>query len=118
MPARLAGTARIDASLISPGARVAGIVERSVLGPGVVVEEGARVRNSVIFADTIVEDGARIDWTVVDSGCRIGVDATVGSPDAEATSDPDAVTLVGRDSQISATSEVRLGARLEPGTTL
>jgi glucose-1-phosphate adenylyltransferase len=118
MPARLAGTARVDASLICPGARVAGIVERSVLGPGVQVEEGSHVRNSVIFADTVVERDARIDWTVVDSGCRIGADATVGSPDADATSDPDAVTLVGRDSRLSAKAEVKVGARLEPGTTV
>jgi glucose-1-phosphate adenylyltransferase len=118
MPARLAGTARVDASLVSPGARVSGVIERSVLGPGVVVEEGARVRNSVIFADTTIHADAGIDWAVVDSGCRIGAGAVVSSPDAAATSDPDAVTMIGRDSRLSAGSHVNIGARLEPGTTL
>ena len=106
MPARLEGTARVDASRSS--APVRGLPASSSAACSDLVSwsrEGARVRNSVIFADTIVERDARIDWTVVDSGCRIGADAAVGSPDAEATSDPDAIA--GRHRlHVSATSEV------------
>ncbi|MGH3507217.1 MAG: glucose-1-phosphate adenylyltransferase family protein [Nocardioidaceae bacterium] len=117
MPARFASTARLDVSLVSPGARVDGIVERSVLGPGVVVEEGARVTNSVLYEDTVVRRGAQVHWTVVDSRCVIDTGATVGSPYADAMRDPDAVTLVGLESRIPADKQVAAGARLEPGTT-
>ena len=46
-------------SLVSPGCDVAGEVVNSVLGPGVVVEQGARVEDCVLFEDVVVERGAR-----------------------------------------------------------
>ena len=88
-----------------------------MLGPGVVVERGATVRDSVVFADSVVEEGARVDWTVVDSGCVIGAGAIVSSPDADGSGDPDQVTLVGRGSSVGPAVRIDVGARLEPGTT-
>jgi glucose-1-phosphate adenylyltransferase len=115
--ARVATGAVVEDSLLSPGSWVAGTVERSVIGPGAVVEEGATVRDSVVFADTFVRAGAEVSWTVVDSGCEVGEDAVVGDPDAKALEDPDAVTLVGRGSTVGRGVRVAAGARLEPGTT-
>jgi glucose-1-phosphate adenylyltransferase len=102
-------------SLVSPGARVHGEVRRSVIGPGVVVEQGAVVSNSVVFADAVVRSGARVDWAIVDERCEIAEEAVVGRPGARGTSDPDEVTIVGRDSAVGV--ELGAGARLEPGTT-
>ena len=53
--ARLRSGCHVEDSLVSPGVDVSGEVVRSVLGPGVVVEKGARVEDSVIFADCRVE---------------------------------------------------------------
>jgi glucose-1-phosphate adenylyltransferase len=103
--------------MVSPGARVAGVVRRSVLGPGVVVEAGAEVHDSVVFADSVVRAGARVHWTVVDSGCVVERDAVISRPGADGTGDPDAVTLVGRGSVVGAGVRLPAGARLEPGTT-
>jgi glucose-1-phosphate adenylyltransferase len=115
VPARILDGADVVDSIVSPGARVAGVVRRSVLGPGVVVEAGAVVRNSVLFADTVVERGAVVDWAVVDAGCVVEAGAVVGRPDADATGDPDQVTIVGTESRVDVKLEA--GARLEPGTT-
>jgi glucose-1-phosphate adenylyltransferase len=115
--ARLDAGCDVEDSLVSPGARVAGTVRRSVLGPGVVVEAGATVTDSVVLADSTVEEGAEVAWTVVDSGCVIGAGATVGDPAADGTEDPDAVTLVGKDSRVGPGVVLDAGARLEPGTT-
>ena len=95
-PARVLEGGEVVDSLLSPGARVGGVVRHSVLGPGVVVEAGAEVHDSVVFADTVVRAGARIHWSVVDTGCVVETDARLGTPDAEALEDPDLVTLVGR----------------------
>jgi glucose-1-phosphate adenylyltransferase len=116
-PARFTATARLDRSFVSPGCLVQGRVEGSVLGPGVVVEEGAWVRNSVVFDETLVRGGATIDWAVIDSSCEIGSDAVVGDPHADALSDPDAVTLVGRECRVPEGKRIPAGSRLEPGTT-
>jgi len=107
LPARVAGSARIVDSLISPGARVEGRVERSVLGPGVVVEQGAVVRDSVILSDTVVARGARVDCAVVDARVRCGEGAAVG---AERGGDgtPD-IAVVGMEVQIPAGVEVAAG---------
>ena len=66
VPGRVLDGGRVVDSMLSPGARVAGLVHRSVLGPGVVVEAGAEVHNSVVFADSVVRAGARVTgrwWT-------------------------------------------------------
>jgi glucose-1-phosphate adenylyltransferase len=115
VPARVLAGGRVEDSLLSPGARVHGEVVRSVLGPGVVVEQGAVVSNSVIFSDSVVGSGARVDWTILDEGALVAAGAVVGRADADATRDPDQVTIVGRDSVVA--QDLGGGARLEPGTT-
>jgi glucose-1-phosphate adenylyltransferase len=79
MPARLARTARVDDALVSAGAYVAGAVEHSVLGPGVVVEEGAEVRDSVLLHAVTVRRGARVTRAVLDDGVEVGAGASVGA---------------------------------------
>ncbi len=117
VPARVLEGGRAVDSLLSPGSRVAGTVVRSVIGPGVVVEAGSEVHDSVVFADSVVRAGSRVHWSVVDSGCAVGPDARVGDPDADGTGDPDAVTLVGQGSVVGEGVVLAAGARLEPGTT-
>jgi glucose-1-phosphate adenylyltransferase len=115
VPARVLEGGEVADSLLSPGARVSGVVRRSVLGPGVVVEAGAEVHDSVVFNDTVVRRGARVHWAVLDSDCTIEADARLGAPDGDAAlSDPDAVTLVGRGSSVS--GEHPAGSRWEPGS--
>jgi glucose-1-phosphate adenylyltransferase len=64
-PARIEAAARVEGSLVSPGCRVSGHVERSVLGPGVVVEEGAEVVESVVLDDARI--AAPIARAIVDA---------------------------------------------------
>src|SRR3954452_24526305 len=115
VPARIHASARVEDSLVSPGATVRGVVHRSVLGPGVRVEEGAVVRNSVVFADAVVEKDARVDWSIVDERCVVRAGVSVGGEQARGTERPDEITILGRDSSVGA--DLAAGARLEPGTT-
>ena len=75
-----------------PGSRVAGTVVRSVIGPGVVVEAGAEVHDSVVFADSVVRAGSRVHWSVVDARCASGRTRGSGTrtPTAPATRRRDA----------------------------
>jgi glucose-1-phosphate adenylyltransferase len=117
-PARVATGAVVEDSLLSPGCWVAGTVERSVIGPGVVVEDGATVRDSVLFSDGLVRSGAVVEWSVVDTGCTVEADAVVGEGgDESCLDDPDRVTLVGRGSTVGRGIRLPVGSRLEPGTT-
>ena len=114
--ARVRDGARVADSLLSPGSTVHGTVERSVIGPDVVVRPGAVVRDSVVFEATVVDEGAVVDRAVVDRDCVVGAGARVGSPDTD-LDDPDAITMVGRGSRVAPGVVVPGGSRLEPGTT-
>jgi len=80
-PSKFGPNAQAAGNLISNGCRVDGIVERSVLSPGVHVAEGAIVRDSVILNDTVIEPGAVVDRCIIDKSARIGAGAQVGSGD-------------------------------------
>ncbi len=60
--------------VVKPGARIV----RSVIGPGVHVEEKAIIENSVIWSHTRVSGGAEITNAIVGRSCHIGRNATVG----------------------------------------
>lgn len=107
LPARIEGEARIVDSLIAPGCRIAGRVERSVLAPGVVVEDGAEVRGSVLLDGVVVEKGATVDRAILDSGVRVGAGASVGERDGE-------IALAGQRAEIAVGARVPAGARVEP----
>ena len=115
-PARLLEGAETVDSMVSSGCWVAGRVVRSVLGPGVRVEPGAQVVDSVVFADAVVGEGAEVAGAIVDKHCRIGKAARVGSRDVD-LGDPNALVLLGRDSTVADGAEVAPGARLEPGSS-
>jgi glucose-1-phosphate adenylyltransferase len=77
-PARFERPARLEASLVAAGAVVRGEVERSVIGPGVVIDEGATVRDSILFHDCHVASGATIARSIVDERVRVESGAEVG----------------------------------------
>lgn len=77
-PARIEASARIDASLIAAGAVVRGTIERSVIGPGVIIEEGATVREAVLFHDCRVASGATVARAIVDARVRVADRSEVG----------------------------------------
>lgn len=114
--ARIDEGAIIADSLISSGARVAGTVRRSVLGPGVVVERGAVVSDSIIFSDTIIRSGAEVSWSIVDERVRIGPDARVGGRPRTRPVPTDRITLIGMEAQVTTGARVGMGERLAAGS--
>jgi glucose-1-phosphate adenylyltransferase len=107
LPARIEGGARIVDSLIAPGCRIAGRVERSVLAPGVVVEDGAEVRDSILLHGVLVEKGAAVARAILDSDVQVGEGASVGEPEGD-------LALAGQRAKIASGARVPAGARVEP----
>ena len=72
--AGIATHAKIERSLIGEDCVIKPNVDvvNSVLGPGVHVEEKARIENSVIWSHTRVASFASVDGAVVARGCHIG----------------------------------------------
>ena len=58
-PAKVGPTAQVHKSLISHGCVIAGTVVNSVLSPGVRVDVGAVVRDSIVMFDSVIRSGRR-----------------------------------------------------------
>ncbi|MCL4297656.1 MAG: glucose-1-phosphate adenylyltransferase subunit GlgD [Anaerolineae bacterium] len=77
-PVQIGSNAWVGGNLLSNGCIIEGIVERSVLSPGVRVAPGAVVRDSVIMNDTVVNSNAKIERAIVDKEVWIGEGAEIG----------------------------------------
>lgn len=80
-PAHLRSSAKVNYSLISHGCIIQGTVERSVLSPGVVVEEGAVVRDSIILFDCVIGAGSVVDHAILDKEVTVGKGCQIGHGD-------------------------------------
>jgi glucose-1-phosphate adenylyltransferase len=102
---RVCSSATVSSSLVAPGATVAGTVERSVVGRGARVEEGAVVRDAVLLPGSVVRAGATVERAIIDDAVEIGADARVGEADGE-------IALVGMKAVVEAGARLGAGARL------
>ncbi len=104
--AKLGPQAKVLNSLIANGCVIRGIVQNSVLSPGVYVSPGAVVRNSVVMNDTWIGPGAVLDKVVVDKQVVIGAGAVVGMGNEATVNEqmPDklfaGITVVGKGAYI------------------
>lgn len=77
-PARFGNNAALQNALISAGSNIQGTVINSVLAPGVIVESGALVKNSILFTDCVVKKDAVVDLAILDKRVRVGAGAVIG----------------------------------------
>ena len=121
-PAHVRSAARITSSLISHGCIIKGVVERSVLSPGVVVEEGAIVRDSIVLFDSIIGAGSVIDRAILDKEVVVGKNCQIGYGDdmtpnkLEPTRLDTGITLVGKRAHLP--DNVKVGRNCKIGTDL
>ncbi|MBK7327638.1 MAG: NTP transferase domain-containing protein [Dehalococcoidia bacterium] len=81
-PARFGRGAMVRDSLISPAVHINGEVTRSVISPGVIIEEGAVVRDSIIQHRCVIRAGAVVDRSILDKEVTVGRGSIVGEGDA------------------------------------
>jgi glucose-1-phosphate adenylyltransferase len=77
-PAKVGPTAQVHQSLISHGCQINGTVVNSVLSPGVRVDVGAVVRDSIVMFDCVIRSGAVVDRSILDKEVVVGQGAIIG----------------------------------------
>lgn len=122
-PVMIGPEAWVGGNLISNGCVIEGVVERSVLSPGVRVSPGAVVRDSVIMPDTLIAPNARVERAIVDKDVIIGEGAEIGygvdnvpnrlHPDRLNTG----LTAIGKRAHIPAGLRVGHNTIIRPGIT-
>ncbi len=120
-PAKIGRKAECSRSLLELGCIINGRVEHSVLSPGVYVEEGAVIRDSIIFDDTHIASGAVIDRSIVDKAVQVGKDCHVGygddwTPNRERPDIVDCgITIIGKRVEIPPRVRVGRNCVIGPG---
>jgi glucose-1-phosphate adenylyltransferase len=121
-PVKLGSSGKSRDSLLSNGCVIEGMVVNSVLSPGVCVEAGAVVRDSIIMNDTVVRTGAVVDRCVLDKEIEIGAGAQVGVGDdntpnqLEPANINTGITIVGKRARIPAGASIGRNCRIDPNT--
>jgi glucose-1-phosphate adenylyltransferase len=106
--------ANVSNSLICNGCLVCGEVRSSILSPGVRIEKGARVENSIIFHDCIIGPGAHIRNAIIDKSAIVGSRARIGFGDSNVPNRLQpayldfGITLIGKKTAVPA--GIRIGA--------
>ena len=120
-PVKLGPRAQVNRSLVSNGCIINGNVFNSVLSPHVYVEEGAHVRDSIIFHDTTIAQGTIVHRSIIDKECYIGSGCWIGcgedyTPNKD---EPDylncGITVIGEGARLPPGLRVGRNCRIDPG---
>ncbi len=77
-PHYIADPAKVQNSMISEGGNIYGEVEFSVIFPGVTVEDGAIVYDSILMPGAHIKKNAKIQYAIIAENVEIGENAVVG----------------------------------------
>ena len=110
-PALIGPSAEIENSLFYAGCKVEGKVKNSILFPGVTVEKGALVEDSILFFDSRVGKEAKVTRTITDMEVAIGPRSETGGPE------PEALTIIGLKTMIPEGVRISHGSTVYPNLT-
>jgi glucose-1-phosphate adenylyltransferase len=120
-PAKIGPEARVGGNLLSNGCIVEGIVERSVISPGVYVSAGAVVRDSVVMNDTRIGPGATIDRAIIDKEVDIPEGVQIGFGDDNTPNQQlpkslnTGLTVIGKRARLPASVRIGHNVIINPG---
>jgi glucose-1-phosphate adenylyltransferase len=119
-PVKLGPHAQTSRALICNGAIVNGTVIDSVISPKVYIEEGAVVRNSIVFEDTTVGRGSIVEKSIIDKQVWISRHCQIGAGDdfTPNKEEPDhlitGITVVGKGVKIPAEVVIGRNCKIDP----
>ncbi len=111
-PLKVGACGVLDNSMAYNGCIIDGKVKNSILFPGVHVEKGAEVNNSVLFFNTVVKAGGHLEKVVSDVNTTFGRDVRVGGCGIEG-SEP--VTVIGWNNYVPDGTIIGCGCTVAPG---
>ena len=68
----------VDRCIIGEGAEIYGEVKNSVIGAGVIIEEGAVVRDSIVMQGAVIGAGTTVDKGIIAESVQVGRDCRLG----------------------------------------
>ena len=77
-PQYVSSEAKIERSIIGEACEIYGTVKNSVIGSGVIVEEGAEIVDSIVMRNTVVSKGVKIYKAIIAENVEIGENSKIG----------------------------------------
>lgn len=113
MPAAFLGRdSHVTHSAFNRGSDIEGVVENSVLSPGVFVAKSACVSYSVLMPGAYVEDGAVVEYAILGEDSHVAENCHVGGAPEKSNPDDWGLTV------LAPGCELRRGRRVAPGIML
>jgi glucose-1-phosphate adenylyltransferase len=75
-------SSRVTNSLVARGCVIEGEVINSLLSPGVKINKGAKIVDSIIFHDSVIGDRSLIQCCIIDKQVTVGGSVSMGSGDS------------------------------------
>lgn len=102
IPTQIGVDGKVSDSLISTGCIIEGEVEHSILFPGVRVERGAVIRDSIVMFDSVIQKDAHIFRSIVCSDVLIDENVHIGSVEKNHQRDHEmqGISVIGEKTQI------------------
>jgi len=110
-PLQVGGAGVIDNSLVYNGCVIEGKVRHSIIFPGVRVEAGAEVEDSVLFFNTVVQAGGRLHKVISDVNTVFGRDVRVGRAGGVSAGN---VTVIGWNNRVPDQMIIGAGCTVYP----
>ena len=77
-PQYIADTAQIERCIIGDGSEIYGRVRNCVIGPEVIVEEGAEVYDSILMQGAVIKKGTKIYKSIIAQDAVVGENCMIG----------------------------------------
>ena len=78
-PQYISEDAQIERCIIGDGAQICGHVRNSIIGPGVIIEEGADIHNSIIMKGTVIGKNTVVEKAIIAESTEIGDGCIIGA---------------------------------------
>lgn len=118
VPTKISDGGKIRQSVMYNGCMIEGEVEHSILFPGVRVEKGAVIRDSIVMFDTIIGAGSTIEQSIIGSDVRIDKNVSIGcAEESEIDTLQDGnyeITIVGEGTQIPESTSIGKNCVINP----
>ena len=98
-------------SMISEGCNTAGTVERSIVFYDVSIGKNAIVNNSIVMPGSVIEEGARVEYSIVAENVRIKAGAHIG--EAPSVGEERKITVIGNSLTVGENAIVKPGVIVE-----
>lgn len=109
-PHYISSTASVKKSIIAEGSTVYGSVEHSIISTGVLIEEGASVKDSIIMPYVKIGRNSKIFNAIIAEGAVIGGSCVIGGHIDGGDTDP---TIVGYDVKIPGGIVIEKGLQVD-----